>query len=81
MKTSQGPVIDMTTDGKFINPPKPSLGGVLLRLVLFGAALGVISALFWLTVLLIPFLLLLGVLGYVILHLQFSRFGQPRKPL
>ncbi len=78
MAKQDGPVLDMTPDGNFIDPPKPSLGGILMRLLLFGVALAIVAALFWATLLILPFLLLLGVIGYFTLRVQFSRFGQPK---
>lgn len=64
MEHPHGPVIDMTPDGQFIEPPKPSILSYLLRLALFGVALAVIVTLFWTLVLLIPLLLLVGAVGF-----------------
>jgi len=64
MATSEGPVIDMTPDGAFIEPPKPTLGTILLRLAAFGVFLCIAGLLFWTVLFLIPVLLVLGVVGY-----------------
>ncbi len=66
MERSDGPVIDMTPDGKFIEPPKPSIFSYLLRLAAFGLALAVIAALFWALVLVVPLLILAGVVAYLV---------------
>ena len=64
----------MTPDGNFIEPPKPTLGGVLLRLVMFGLFLCVAGAMiwvmFWTALFVIPVLVLLGLAGFVFLKLQ-----------
>ena len=39
MTNENGPVIDMTTDGRFVEPPKPSLVQIALRLAAFAVAL------------------------------------------
>jgi hypothetical protein len=64
MATSEGPVIDMTPDGAFIEPPKPTFGSILLRLAAFGVFLCIAGLLFWTVLFLIPVLLVLGVVGY-----------------
>jgi len=66
MEHSQGPVIDMTPDGQFIEPPKPSILTYLLRLALFGVALAAVVALFWTIILVLPLLILAGVIGYFV---------------
>lgn len=67
MEHSNGPVIDMTPDGQFIEPPKPSFLTYMLRLALFGVALAAIAAFFWTLLLVLPLLLLAGVIGYFVL--------------
>jgi hypothetical protein len=67
MEHSNGPVIDMTPDGEFIDPPKPSILTYFLRLALFGVALAAVAALFWTVILVLPLLLLAGALGYLLL--------------
>ena len=66
MEKSQGPVIDMTPDGQFVEPPKPSIFTWLLRLAMFGLTLGVIIALFWTILLVVPLLMLAGLVGYLL---------------
>jgi uncharacterized membrane protein len=71
-----GPVIDMTPDGQFIEPPKPSILTYLLRLAMFGVALAAIVAFFWTLILVLPLLLLAAVIGYFALRsrIQIRRF-------
>jgi uncharacterized membrane protein len=67
MAKSDGPVIDMTPDGAFIDPPKPapaSFGTIIARLIAFGVALCVVAVLFWAALFIIPVLIVLGVVGY-----------------
>jgi hypothetical protein len=66
MEHSNGPVIDMTPDGQFIEPPKPSILTYLLRLAMFGVALAVVAAMFWTVILVLPLLLLVGALAYML---------------
>lgn len=56
----------MTPDGKFVEPPKPSILSYLLRLAAFGLALAAIAALFWALVLVVPLLILAGLVGYFV---------------
>jgi uncharacterized membrane protein len=81
MRKSDGPVIDMTPDGAFIEPPKPqavSFGTIVARLVAFGVALCVAALLFWAALFIIPVLMVLGVVGYFFtrgkLRMQVRRF-------
>lgn len=71
MAKSNGPVIDMRPDGTFIEPPKPSLGVILVRLALFGVALCAVAVLFWTVVFVVPVLLVLGAAGYIFMQLMF----------
>jgi hypothetical protein len=64
MEQSNGPVIDMTPDGEFIDPPKPSILTYLLRLALFGVALAAVAALFWTVILVLPLLILAGAIAF-----------------
>ncbi len=73
MGNSNGPVIDMTPDGRFIEPPKPSLTTILVRLAIFGLILCVGAVLFWTALIVIPLLALLGIAGYFIAQLQLRR--------
>ena len=70
MEHANGPVIDMTPDGQFIEPPKPTFLTYVLRLALFGVALAAIAAFFWTLILVLPLALLLlaGVIGYFVLR-------------
>jgi hypothetical protein len=75
MANSDGPVIDMTPDGAFIEPPKPTLGTILLRLAAFGAFLCIAAVVFWTVLFMIPILLVLGVVGYFFARAQLRRSG------
>jgi fatty acid desaturase len=76
MEQSNGPVIDMTPDGKFVTPPKPSILTYLLRLALFGVALAAIFALFWTVIVVLPLFILAGVIGFFLFrqHITVRRF-------
>ena len=64
MEHANGPVIDMTPDGQFIEPPKPTILNYLLRLAMFGVALAIVAAIFWTMILVLPLLILAAVIGY-----------------
>ena len=70
MATENGPVLDMTPDGQFVERHKPSLTQILLRLAVFGMALCVGAALLWTAFIMIPILLVLGFAGYVFARTQ-----------
>jgi hypothetical protein len=70
MAKEHGPVLDMTPDGHFVEPSKPSLTQILLRLVAFGIALCVGAVLVWTAFLMIPILLVLGFAGYLLARTQ-----------
>ena len=81
MEKSHGPVIDMTPDGAFIDPPKPapvSIGTIVARLIAFGVALCIVAVMFWAALFIIPVLLVLGVIGYFLargqIRASFRRF-------
>jgi hypothetical protein len=81
MEQPNGPVIDMTPDGKFIDPPKPSILTYLLRLAMFGVALAMVAAIFWTMLLVLPLLILAGVVGFFLFRPHITRmtsFG-PRR--
>lgn len=65
MAKENGPVLDMTPDGHFVEPSKPSLMQILLRLAAFGVALCVGAVLVWTAFIMIPILLVLGFAGYL----------------
>jgi len=71
---SDGPVIDMTPDGQFVERPKPSIMTYLLRLVLFGVMLAVVAAVFWTMILVLPLLILAGIIAYFVLRPHVARF-------
>ena len=73
MTNQDGPVIDMTPQGEFIDPPKPGIGTFLLRLALFGVALAVVAALFWTMILVLPLLILAGVASYFVFRSHIGR--------
>lgn len=65
MAKQNSPVLDMTPDGRFIEPPRPSFAQILLRLAVFGIALCVAAALVWTAFIMIPILFVLGLVGYL----------------
>ncbi|MDE8347274.1 MAG: hypothetical protein POH28_14055 [Acidocella sp.] len=64
----------MTPDGAFIEPPKPSLGTILARVLAFALFLGVMAVAFWTALFMIPVLLVMGLVGYAVMRLQVRRF-------
>lgn len=70
MRNENGPVIDMTADGRFVERSKPSLMQIILRVAAFGAALCVGAVLVWTAFIMIPILLVLGLAGYVLVRGQ-----------
>lgn len=70
MANDNGPVLDMTPDGHFVEQPKPSLTQILLRLAAFGLALCVGAVVVWTTFIMIPILLVLGFAGYLFMRGQ-----------
>ncbi|WP_298223499.1 hypothetical protein [Acidocella sp.] len=65
MAKQNGPVLEMTPDGRFLKPLKPSLMQILLRLATFGIALCVGAVIIWTAFIIIPVLLVLGLAGYM----------------
>jgi uncharacterized BrkB/YihY/UPF0761 family membrane protein len=63
----------MTPDGNFIEPPKPTLGTIIARLVAFGALLMVAAIAFWMALFIIPVLIVLSVAGFLIARTQIRR--------
>jgi hypothetical protein len=74
MANSNGPVIDMTPDGNFIDPSKPTLGTILARLIAFGVLLVIAAVAFWMALFIIPVLIILGVAGYAFTRMQIRRY-------
>lgn len=70
MTNENGPVIDMTADGQFVERPKPSLLQIALRVVAFAVALCVGAVLVWTAFIMIPILLVLGLGGYMFMRSQ-----------
>ncbi|HUW80196.1 MAG TPA: hypothetical protein VMV54_04775 [Acidocella sp.] len=73
MANSNGPVIDMTPDGAFIEPPKPTLGTILMRLVAFAVFLCIGAVVFWTALFVIPILIVLGIVGFFLAQMRFRR--------
>jgi hypothetical protein len=65
----------MTPEGAFIEPPRPTLGGILVRLAAFAVFLCVAAVLFWTALFVIPVLFVLGVVGYFVARAQMRRQG------
>ena len=64
MKKDEGPVIDMTPEGEFVDQPKTGFGVFLIRLAIFGLAVGAVALMFWTMLLALPILFVLGIIGY-----------------
>jgi hypothetical protein len=75
MTNQNAPIIDMTRDGEFIDPPKPTIGRILARLAAFAVLLAVGAVAFWMALFIIPVLLVLGVVGYFVARHQVKRGG------
>ncbi len=73
MRHSNGPVIYMTPEGDFIQPPKPTLGTIVARLAAFAVLLMVAAVAFWMAMFIVPVLIILGVAGYALARTQSRR--------
>ena len=73
MENANGPIIDMTRSGDFIDAPKPGLGAIVTRVAVFGALLLVAAVAFWAALFIVPVLLLLGVVGFFVVRQQIKR--------
>ena len=75
MINRNGPVIDMTPEGRFIERPRPTIGQIVTRLAIFGAVLGVAGVMFWALLLALPVMIVAGVIGFFVLRHQLRRGG------
>jgi uncharacterized membrane protein len=73
MAKFNGPVIDMTPGGDFVEPQKPTLGTIIARLIAFALLLVIAAVAFWMALFIIPVLILLGVAGYAVTRMQSRR--------
>ncbi len=73
MANQNGPIIDMTQGGEFIDRPRPSLGTIAGRVAAFGVLLLLAAVAFWAALFIIPMLLLLGVVAYFVARQQIKR--------
>jgi hypothetical protein len=73
MARNTGPLIDMTPDGHFVEPTKPTLGVILARLVAFAVLLVVAAVAFWMALFIVPVLIILALAGYAIARAQTRR--------
>jgi len=74
--TKQGPVIDMTPDGRFVEPnmpPKPTLGLIIARLLAFAVLLVMAAVAFWMALFIVPVLIILALAGYAVARGQARR--------
>ena len=74
MANQNGPVLDMTPDGAFIEPTKPSYFTILARLAAFAVLLLVAAVTFWMALFIVPVLIILGIAGYALARTQVRRF-------
>jgi fatty acid desaturase len=77
MKTTNGPIIDMTPSGHFAQEPitGPTLGVILARVLVFTIALGFAALAFWLAVFTVPILIVIGLVGYGYFRFKTARGG------
>ncbi len=74
MANANGPIIDMTPDGDFITPPKPTLGSIFARLAAFAVLLVVAAVAFWMALFIVPVMIILGIAAYALSRNQVRRF-------
>jgi len=74
MANANGPILDMTPDGEFIIPPKPTLGTILARLAAFAVLLVVAAVAFWMALFIVPVMIILGIAAYALSRNQIRRF-------
>jgi uncharacterized membrane protein len=74
MTRQNGPVIDMTPDGNFVEPSKPTLGTIIARLVAFAVLLMIAAVAFWMALFIVPVLIILGIAFYAMNRAQIRRF-------
>jgi hypothetical protein len=74
MANTNGPIIDMTPDGDFITPPKPTMGTILARLAAFAVLLVVAAVAFWMALFIVPVMIILGIAAYALSRNQARRF-------
>lgn len=74
-----GPQIDMTPDGRFVEPPRPSFGTQLARwagiAVAVAVALGIVALAFWMALFLLPIAIAAALIGYAAFRWRMSKFG------
>ena len=83
MKNDNGPIIDMTPDGRFPQSTGPwpqtprslSLGAIALRLIGALVLIGLAVAVFWITVFTLPLIFLGGIILYGVYRFQLMRHG------
>lgn len=74
MANANGPILNMTPDGAFIEPAKPKLGIILARLAAFAVLLVVAAMTFWMALFIIPVMIILGIAAYAFSRSQVRRF-------
>jgi uncharacterized BrkB/YihY/UPF0761 family membrane protein len=73
MTNPNGPIIDMTRSGDFVQPARPGFGTIVARLAALGVLLLVAALAFWAALFIVPVLLVLGVIGYFVFRQQVKR--------
>jgi len=73
MRNPNGPVIDMTPDGNFVQPAKPTFGVIAARLLGFALLLMIAAVAFWMAMFIIPIVIILAVAGYALTRPQIRR--------
>jgi uncharacterized membrane protein len=73
MRKQNGPVIDMTPDGNFVQPAQPTLGTIVARLVGFAVLLVIAAVAFWMAMFIIPIVIILAIAGFALTRPQIRR--------
>ncbi len=74
MANPNGPILDMTPDGAFIEPAKPGFGTIIARLAAFAVLLVLAAVTFWMALFIIPVMIILGLAAYAVSRNQVKRF-------
>jgi len=73
MTNKNGPVIDMTLEGNFVQPAKPTLATILARLAGFAVLLVIAAIAFWMALFIIPVIIILAIAAFALTRPQIRR--------
>lgn len=75
---ADGPEIDMTPDGGFVEAPRPGFGATLGRwvagLLTLAALVGVVALAFWMAILLLPIAIAVGLIAFAAFRWRMGGF-------